>query len=376
MRMLWHRNYAGFLPHELPLLPQPAQRLILQYTQQAEAKLAEMAEQRRAAKEQARLQAQENARQQQQEWQRQDDEDLALEDNQEQQQQHQLADQPVDQALTAELAASITGQYSQQRLQEMLGRLPASQPVGQDDGITLKFSNKRLQPVLELLLAAAEGKPIDPAKHKAAKLASEVQYLYKRNREEGLKDWSSSRLWLVRIAKAMPPVCSNASSCSSTVACLQLLCTLVCSAAWSPCSFSGVIKTVHNCTASLGFAVFVLILLPPSHSISSAMQYIAAAAAARLLLQVTLTRTALQQWAACEPLLGQVVRVCISDLADGLWRLQDNPSSSSSQVSFGVSKPVPLLSLAEGRGQWQAHELQRLASVKAYTTTFLQVGGN
>jgi hypothetical protein len=71
------------------------------------------------------------------------------------------------------------------------------------------------------------------------------------------------------------------------------------------------------------------------------------------------------------------VRTCISDLADGLWRLQDNSSSSSSsssgQTGFGVSRPVPLVGLAEGRGQWQPQELQRLAGVRAYTTSFLQV---
>jgi hypothetical protein len=195
MRMLWHRNYAGFMPHEVPLLSQPALRLILDYRQQAESKLAELAEQRRTAKEQARQQAQELARQQQQEWQRQDDDVLTSDEDHEQQQQQ--GDLPVDEDLTAELASSITGQYSQQRLQEVLGRLPASQPKGKDDGITLKFSNKRLQPVLELLLAAAEGRPVDPASHKASKLAAEVLQLYKRSKAEGIKDWSSSRLWPV-----------------------------------------------------------------------------------------------------------------------------------------------------------------------------------
>jgi hypothetical protein len=198
MRMLWHRNYAGFMPHETPLLSQPALRLIMQYRQQAEAKLADLAEQRRAVKEQARQQAQELARQQQ-EWQRQDAEDLTSDDDQEQQQQQQ-GDLPVDEVLTAELATSITGQYSQQRLLEVLGQLPASQPRGKDDGITLKFSNKLLQPVLELLLAAAEGRPVDPARHKASKLAAEVMQLHRRSKEEGIKDWSSSRLWPVSYA--------------------------------------------------------------------------------------------------------------------------------------------------------------------------------
>jgi hypothetical protein len=195
MRMLWHCNYAGFMPHEVPLLSQPALRLILGYRQQAESKLAELAEQRRTAKKQARQQAQELARQQQQDWQRQDADDLTSDEDHDQQQQQ--GDLQVDEDLTAELASSITGRYSLQRLQEMLGRLPASQPKGKDDGITLKFSNKRLQPVLELLLAAAEGRPVDPATHKASKLAAEVLQLYKRSKAEGIKDWSSSRLWPV-----------------------------------------------------------------------------------------------------------------------------------------------------------------------------------
>ena len=103
--------------------------------------------------------------------------------------------------------------------------------------------------------------------------------------------------------------------------------------------------------------------------------------------QVTLTRDALQQWCELDPLLRRVVLATLLDLTEGRWNMQQEQQKQqqqqqgtgggrSSSSGLGVTQRQHL----GGREMVESDEdvwlaLQRLARVKAYTTTFLQVRG-
>jgi hypothetical protein len=97
---------------------------------------------------------------------------------------------------------------------------------------------------------------------------------------------------------------------------------------------------------------------------------------------VTLTKDALQQWCELGPLFRRVVLATLVDLTEGRWNLQQEHQQQQQQGrqqqsgGMGVTKRQQLgvrEMVDGGEDVWLA--LRRLARVKAYTTSFLQVNG-